>query len=175
LSVFDQLEIDSGDPLSRGRLNLGARELPALALVMAASAAASAAQARADIENLPLEARLRMITHALQLLRGPDPEAAKHGATVIALVYRYDPGLPDYTTTLIGHPNAEVRAVAAAAALLDVTAQRVLVTDLSAQVRANLASRSTDLVPEVIAALQSDEHPDVKRALASSTEGTLVN
>ncbi|HJZ03159.1 MAG TPA: hypothetical protein VJ305_20755, partial [Streptosporangiaceae bacterium] len=32
LSEFDQLEIASGDPLSRGRLNLGARELPALAL-----------------------------------------------------------------------------------------------------------------------------------------------
>ena len=172
LSVFDQLEIDSCDPLSRGRLNLGARELPALALVMAASAAASAAQAGADVESLPPEARLQMITHALQLLRGPDPEAAKHGATVIALAYRYDPGLPDYRATLIAHPNAEVRAVAAAAAVLDVTAQRVLVTDPFAQVRANLASRASELVPDVIAALQSDEHPDVKRALTNTIEST---
>ena len=172
LSAFDQLELASGDPLSRGRLNLGARELPALALVMAASAAASAVQAGADVESLPPEAGLQMITHALQLLRGPDPEAAKQGATVMVLTYRYDPGLPDYRATLIAHPNAEVRAVAAAAAVLDVTAQRVLVTDPSAQVRANLASRASELVPEVIAALQSDEHPDVKRALASTTERT---
>ena len=170
MSVFDQLEIDSGDPLSRGRLNLGARELPGLALVMAASAAASAAQAGADIESLPQEGGRQMITHALQLLRGPDPEAAKHGAMVMALAYRYDPGLPDYRATLIAHPNAEVRAVAAAAAVLDVTAQEVLVTDPSAQVRTNLASRVSELVPAVIAVLQSDEHPDVKRALASTTE-----
>jgi len=172
LSVFDEVEIASGDPLSRGRLNLGARELPALALVMAASAAASAAQAGADVESLPPEAGLQMITHAVQLLRGPDPDAAKHGAAALALACRYDPGLPDYSTTLIAHPNAEVRAVAAAAAVLDVTAQRVLVTDPSAQVRANLASRVSELVPEVIAALRSDEHPDVKRALASTTERT---
>jgi hypothetical protein len=38
--------------------------------------------------------------------------------------------------------------------------------------RANLTSRASELVPEVIAALQSDEHPDVKRALASTTERT---
>jgi len=173
LSEFDQLEITSGDPLSRGRLNLGARELPALALVMAASAAASAAQAGgAEVEVLPPEAGRQMIIHALQLLRGPDPEAAKHGAMIVALAYRFDPGLPDHRTVLVGHPNAEVRAVAAAAAVLDVTAQRVLVTDPSAQVRANLASRAGELAPEVIAALQSDEHPDVRRALASTTERT---
>lgn len=114
-----------------------------------------------------------MITHALQLLRDPDPDAAKHGATVMALAYRYDPGLPDYRATLIAHPNPEVRAVAAAAAVLDVTAQRVLVTDPTAQVRANLASRASELLPEVIAALRSDEHPDVKRALTSTTEQTV--
>jgi hypothetical protein len=101
LSAFDQLEIASGDPLNRGCLNLGARELPVLALVMAASVAASAVQAGADVESLPPEAGLQMITHALQLLRGPDPEAAKHGATVMALKYRYDPGLPDYRAMLI--------------------------------------------------------------------------
>jgi hypothetical protein len=172
LSVFDELEIASGDPLSRGRLNLGARELPALALVMAASAAASAAQVGDDVEGLPPPAGLQMIIHALHLLRGSDADAAKHGAMALALAYRYDPGLPDYRAMLIAHPNAEVRAVAAAAAVLDVTAQRVLVTDPSPQVRANLASHASELVPEVIAALRSDEHPDVKRALASTTERT---
>ena len=172
LSEFDQLEIASGDPLSRGRLNLGARELPALALVTAASAAAAAAQAGADIESFPPEAGSQMITHALQLLCGPDPENAKHGATVIALAYRYNPSLPDYTATLIAHPNAEVRTVAAAGAVLDVTAQQVLATDPSAQVRANLASRASELTPEIIAALQLDEHPDVKRILASTAERT---
>jgi len=172
LSVFDELELASGDPLSRGRLNLGARELPALALVVAASAAASAAQAGADVESLPPEAGNQMITHALQLLRGPDPEAAQHGATVLALAYRYDPSLPGYSTALIAHPNAEVRAVAAAAAVLDVAAQRVLVTDPYPQVRATLARRVGELIPEVITALRSDEHPDVKRALASTTEQT---
>jgi len=170
LSVFDQIELASGDPLSRGRLSLGAKELPILALVMAASAAASAAQAGADVENLPPEAGLRMITRSLQLLRGPDAEAAKHGATIMILAYRYDPGLPDYRATLVTHPNTEVRAMAAAAALLDTTAQQVLAGDPSAQVRANLASRASELAPEVVATLQSDEHPDVKRAMANATE-----
>jgi hypothetical protein len=170
LSEFDQLEIASGDPLSRGRLNLGARELPALALVTAASAAAATVQAGADIESLPQEAGLQMISHALQLLRCPDPEDAKHGGTVIALAHQYNPSLPDYTAALITHPNAEVRAVAAAAAVLDMTAQRVLVTDPSAQVRANLAGRASELAPEIIAALQSDGHPHGERALASTAE-----
>ncbi|HET9898892.1 MAG TPA: hypothetical protein VFQ44_28545, partial [Streptosporangiaceae bacterium] len=170
LSVFDQMELASGDPLSRGRLNLGARELPTLALVMAASAAASVAQAGAVAEDLPPGAGLRMITRALQLLRGPNPEAAKHGATTMILAYRYDPGLPDYRAALISHPNAEIRAVAAAAATLDTTAQQVLATDPSAQVRANLASRVSELASEVVARLQSDDHPDVKRALAAVTK-----
>jgi hypothetical protein len=52
LSAFDQMELASGDPLSRGRLSLGARELPTLALVMAASAAASTVQASAHVEDL---------------------------------------------------------------------------------------------------------------------------
>jgi hypothetical protein len=170
LNTFDQMELASGDPLSRGRLNLGARELTTLALVMAASAAASASQAGADVEDLPPGAGLQMITRALQLLRDPDSGAAKHGATIMVLAYRHDPDLPDYRAMLVAHPYAEVRAVVAAAAILDVTAQRVLATDPSAQVRANLASRASELVPEVIASLRSDEHPDVKRALASTTE-----
>jgi hypothetical protein len=62
--------------------------------------------------------------------------------------------------------------VAAAGAVLDVTAQQVLATDPSAQVRANLASRASELTPEIIAALQLDEHPDVKRILASTAERT---
>jgi hypothetical protein len=80
---------------------------------------------------------------------------------------RHDPGLPDLGATLVAHLNSEVHAVAAA--ILDVTAQRVLATDPSALVRVNLASRASELIPEVIATLRPDDHPDVKQALAAST------
>lgn len=172
LNAFDQMEIASAAPLSRGHLNLGAGEFPALALLLAANAAAAAARTGAGTGNLSPEAGLRMITQALRLLRAEDPKTAWHGAAVLTLARQYDPSLPDFTTAIVSHPNTDVRAVAAARAMLSVPAQQVLVTDPSPQVRANLASRARELAPETIARLQLDEHPDVKRALAGSAQPT---
>jgi hypothetical protein len=169
LNALDQAEIASSTPLSRGQLNLGARDFPSVALVMAAAATASAAQAGADPDRFMPEMGHQMIASAMQLLRGPDPETAVRGAVVLALAQRYAPGLPDYSAALAAHPNPDVRAVAAARAVLDTTTQRVLVTDPSAQVRVNLAGRASELDPEVITELRSDAHPGVQRALVAAT------
>jgi hypothetical protein len=163
------LSTGSQDPLSRGRLNLGARSLPALALVTAASAAALAAEAGGDVENLRGQPTENMVTHAVQLLHNPDSEVSKHGAIVLAMVSRFESALARYADALIVHPCVEVRVVAASTAVLDEPAQRILAADSSPQVRAALASRSTELAGDVLSALHADEHPEVKRALASGT------
>jgi hypothetical protein len=170
LNEDDQAELASQDPLSRGRLDIGARRLPMLALLTAASAAASAAEAGTDIESLPAQAVQRLITHAMRLLRNPDREASTYGATVLALVSRYEPGLARYTAALVGHPSDEVRSIAAATAALDETTQHMLVADSSPQVRARLAGRTRELADDVLATLRTDEHVDVIRALASAAK-----
>jgi hypothetical protein len=161
----DQAELASQDPLSRGRLDMGAKGLPMQALVVAASAASSAAAAG----GLPTHAVQRLVTHAVRLLHSPDREASKHGAFALALASRSQPSPATYTTALVVHPNDEVRVIAAATAALDEITQRILVADSSPQVRARLASRAPELAADILAALRADEHPDVVRALASST------
>lgn len=173
LNEFDQLEMAMGDPLSRAKIKLGAKEFPALALVVAANAAASAGKQDAEAGILPPQAWPGMITQAIVLLRTSDPDTATYGAVVLALADRHSPGLPRYGSLLVGHPDKDVRAVAAGRAVLDPPTQRVLMTDPSSQVRANLASRASELDPEVLATLQSDMHPDVQRALAGATNQDL--
>ena len=166
LTVFDELELSSQNRLSRGRLNLGARSLPALALVTAATAAALAADADPAVQRLSAEATENMINQAAQLLHDPDQEA--HGATVLALMPKFEPSLGRYADALIVHPSADVRTVAASMVVLDEQAQRILAADSSPQVRAALAGRPRELAEDVLSALQADEHADVQRALASS-------
>jgi hypothetical protein len=170
LNDYDQLELSSQDPLSRGRLGLGARSLAPLALVAAATAAALAADAGVEVESLRGQPTQYMITQAVQLLHNQDREPEKNGAIVLAMVSRYEPGLARYADALIMHPSAEVRGVAASTAVLDESAQRILAEDSSPEVRAMLASRGSGLAADVLAVLQVDEHPEVKRALAVSAE-----
>jgi len=166
LNEFDQWEIATGDSLSRGKLKLGAKEFPALALLLAANAAAAVDQPTAEAAILPPQAWPGMITQAIGLLRASDPDTATYGAVVLVLAHRHDPGLLGYGAMLAGHPDKGVRAVAAGRGVLNPATQRALMTDPSPQVRANLASRASELDPEVAAALHSDQHPDVLRALA---------
>lgn len=168
LNEFDQWEIATDDPLSMGRLNLGAKEFPALALLLAANAAAAADQPDAEAGILPPQAWPGMIAQAIGLLRVPEPTTAMYGAVVLVLAHRHGPGLPGYGPLLAGHPDRSVRMVAAGRAVLDPAIQQVLMSDPSPQVRANLASRASELDPEVVAALHSDPHPDVQRALAEA-------
>jgi hypothetical protein len=178
LNEDDQAELASQDRLSRGRLDMGARRLPMLALLTAASAAASAAEAGTDIESLPAQAVQRLITHAVRLLQSPDQEASTYGATALALASRYEPGLARYTAALVAHPSVEVRSVAAAMAALDETTQHILVADSSPQVRARLAARAPELADDILATLRADEHIDVIRALvpaAKADVGTSTN
>ena len=170
LNDYDQLELSSQDPLSRGRLDPGARSLAPLALVAAATAAALAADAGIEAESLRGQPTQYVITQAVQLLHNQDREAEKNGAIVLAMMSRYEPGLARYADALIVHPSAEVRGVAASTAVLDESAQRILAADSSPQVRALLASRGSGLAADVLAVLQVDEHPEVKRALTISED-----
>jgi hypothetical protein len=170
LNEYDQAELNSQDPLSRGRLDLGARRLPALALVTAATAAALAAEAEPEPQSLSAGAAQTLVTNAVQLLHSADREASKLGAIVLAMASRIDRSLTRYADALIVHPSAEVRNAAAARAVLDEPAQRILAADSSPRVRATLAGRISDLAADVQAALRADEHPQVRRALAASAE-----
>jgi len=167
LNAFDQFELSSQDPLSRGRLDIGARSLPALAVVTAATAAALAADGDPEVERPSAHAVQIMIDQAVQLLHSPDQQASKYGATVLALVPKFEPGLARYADALIVHPNAGVRIVAASMAVLDEPAQHILAADSAPQVRAALASRGGDLADDVVAVLRADEHPEVKRAITA--------
>jgi hypothetical protein len=86
----------------------------------------------------------------------------------LARLTKYEPSLSHYATALMTHPVDEVRVAAAAIGSLDDTAQHAFAEDPSPAVRATLASRATELSGNVLAALQADEHLDVKRALAAA-------
>ena len=167
LNLYDQFELSSQDPLSPGRLDIGARSLPVLALVTAATAAALAADADPDIERPSANAVHTMIGQAVQLLHAPDQQASEYGATVLALVPKFEPGLARYTDALVAHPNVGVRIVAASMAVLDEQAQRILAADSDPKVRAALASRGGDLAKDILGLLRADGHPDVERAIAA--------
>ena len=170
LNTYDRFELSSQHPLSRGRLNIGARSLPALALVTAATAAALAADQDPEVERPADQTTQSMIKQAVQLLHSPDQKAAKHGATVLALVPKFEPSLARYADALIVHPSVEVRTIAASMGTLDESAQRILTADSAPQVRAALASRSKELADDLVARFRADDHPDVKRALAAHPE-----
>jgi hypothetical protein len=171
LNELDQAELASQDPLSRGHLNLGAKNLPVFALVIAAGAADSAAEAGTDADRLPAETTQRLIAEGVRLVHSTDRETARYGATVISLASRSDPSLAPYTTALVIHPIDEVRTVAALSAKeLDVPTQRILAADLSPMVRAALASRAVELADDVLKALRADDHVEVKRVLAADAE-----
>ena len=170
LNDLDQAELSSQDPLSRGRLDTGAKRLRMLALLMAAEAAAAAAEAGADVDGLPAEGMQQLVTQAIVLLHNRDHETAKLGAAALARASRCNPGLASYSTALIAHPSEEVRSVAAAIAILDETAQRILVRDPSPQVRAKLAGRAPELASDVLGMLRADGNADVIRAVAVATE-----
>ncbi len=165
-SQFDEAIMGSQDPLSRGRLDFGAQNLPVLALVMTTEAAAASIAAGGAFHTG--QAAQRVVTLALWLLRSTDGTTAKWGGAALARVTKYEPGLAHYATTLMTHPVDEVRAAAAAIGSLDNTTQQTFAEDPSPAVRANLASRARELGGNVLVVLQADEHLDVKRALAAA-------
>ena len=169
LNDFDEAELASQDRLSRMRLDLGARNLPVFALVIAAGAADSAAGA--SVVRLPSATTQRLIANGIRMVHSPDRETAHYGATALALASRSDPAMAFYAAALVIHPSDEIRAVAAQAVRkLDVLTQRVLAADPSPRVRAALASRAAELADDALEALRADSHVEVKRALAAAAE-----
>jgi hypothetical protein len=167
LSEDDQAELATQDPLSRGRVDLGARALSSLALYMAARAAAPAADPDVGAEGLPGDAAHRLIARTVQLLHSPDTETAKWGAAALAAASRTDPSRAHYGTALIVDPREDIRAAAVPRVVLDQTAQQLLAADSSPRVRAALAHRASELTEETLATLRADDHPEVTRALTA--------
>lgn len=155
LNEFDQAEILTQDLLSRGRLDTGAAQLPALALLVAAEAAA------ADGDGPEPAMARRLVVRAAPLLRSPDPDIACCAAAALARVAG-----DGFASALITQPLDRVREVAAALAPLDEAAQQILAADPAPGVRAALAARPGGPSPETLRALLADPHPDVAQAAA---------
>ncbi len=168
LTEHDQAELASQDLLSRGRFDMGARDLPMLALVCAATAASQAAEVHSESESLPAESIRRMIIYAVKLLHSTDRKTSKYGAITLALASKCQPGLGRFSAALLVHPSDEVRSVAASIGPLDETTQLILAGDPSPGVRIRLASRASELDEDIIAGLAADVHPDVLQALAGA-------
>jgi hypothetical protein len=167
LNEYDQVELASQDPLSRGRLDIGAKDLSTRALVMAADAAAFASDG-GTATSLAGPDMGRLLIHAARLVRSADQETSKRGATALALASRFEASLAHYGAVIAVHPDEEVRAVAASTAALDEATQRILATDPSPKVRSGLASRAPELAGDVLATLRADEHTQVQQALATA-------
>jgi hypothetical protein len=168
LNEFDEAELLSQDPLSRGRLDTGAGQLPAVALLTAAEAAEAAGRAAG---GLPPGRMRELAVRAAVLLRSPDPTVAGCGAAALARASRAEPSLAGFATALVTHPGDQVRKAAAALAPLDETAQQILVTDPAPEVRATLGHRAPELLPEIWQRLLADPHPDVREAAAAPGDG----
>ena len=167
LNEYDQAELASQDPLSRGQLNIGAKDLATQALVVAADAAAFASDG-GTTTSLTGPDMGRLVTHAAQLIRSADKEISKRGALALALASRCQASLAHYGAVIAVHPDEEVRAVAASTAALDDALQRNLAIDPSPKVRAALACRGAELVGDVLTMLRADENIQVRKALAAA-------
>lgn len=170
LTEHDHAELASQAPLSRGRLDMGAKQMPELALLCAAMAVSLAGKPNDESEILPAPAMNRLVIHAVRLLRNPGRQSAKHGAIALALTSKGQPDLVRYSAALIVHPSEEVRGVAASLAILDQATQHILADDPSPHVRIKLACRAQELDQEIIALLRADNHADVVHALAATRE-----
>ena len=168
LNEYDQVELASQDPLSRGRLDTGAKGLSTQALFVAADAAAFAS-AGGTATSLASPDMGRLVAHAARLVRSADQETSQRGATALALASRCEASLAHYGAVLAVHPDEEVRVVAASTAALDEATQHILVTDPSPKVRSALAGRADDLATDVLTTLRTDENIMVKQALASAS------
>jgi hypothetical protein len=165
---FDQAELQSQDLLSRGRLNTGARQMPALALLIAAEAAEEAAKGEPEMDRMPANLQQLAIS-AAALLNNPDPDTAKYAAAALAHASKTDPSLAAFATALVTSSSEQTRNVAAALVNLDQTTQHILAADPAPQVRVSLASRARELTPEVLNSLREDANAEVIQALTVTT------
>ena len=166
---FDQAELQSQDLLSRGRLNTGARQMPALALLIAAEAAEEAAKGEPEIDRMPANLLQQLAISAAALLNSPDPDTAKYAAAALAHASKTDPSLAGFATALVTSSSEQTRNVAAALVNLDQTTQHILAADPAPQVRVTLASRARELTPEVLNSLREDANAEVIHALTATT------
>ena len=166
---FDQVELQSQDPLSRGRLNMGASQLPALALLIAAETAEAAAKSDPALECLSVNRLQGLAISSASFLKSPDQQIAKYAAGALAHASKVNGSLAGFGVSLITSPSEDIRKIAAFIVNLDETSQLILAADPAPQVRVTLARRARELTPQVLDTLRRDTNAEVVEALTAAT------
>lgn len=169
LSELDEWEIGSDVPLSRMRVDVGARDLAPRALVAAAEAFAHGRDGSRPVDDEEAEFAEQLVAYAMSLLQaGGKPAIA--GSFAVAAVASAAPSLHHHATVLLFHPDAEVRARGTARAPLGEAMVRQLTADDSPAVRRALAARCAELGDEVRSILAADPDSVVRQTLASCVQ-----
>jgi hypothetical protein len=175
--TYTQVDItlmQSTDPLSTIKINSNAGRLPMLALLTSVEMHAAAwKDAEAPAGEQDRNYREAAAAATLPLLHHPDPQARQAAAMVIAALADTGPGFEPYLFALTTQLDETVRAIGAATVPLTQHLIATLAADSSAEVRATLASRGTDLPDEIRQALLHDPHARVRRAAALPAEAEV--
>jgi hypothetical protein len=153
------------DLLSRFQINLGAADLPHVALLCSAAALQSLGGFR-ELTDQDL-ALGREIT-SLSIGTLASGAQAHLAAMAIAAVASSSADLRETAVALLAHPDDRVRAIGVGVVQLDDTNQVVLSKDPSSQVRRALAGRGPELAPGTIETLASDPDLAVRRHLLAA-------
>lgn len=165
-SESDLMEIASTDALSSMRFNTGARDLPALLLLIAAEMFNGHCKSSVDsVGDDEREFARAIVASALPLLRDQAQQTRIIATLTIVAVASAAPEFCDYANGLLYHPDAHVRAAGAMNAPLNLHLVAALAADPAARVRAALAGRGAELPEDVRDALAQDPHLAVRHHL----------
>lgn len=169
LSDDDLHEIETNTPLSRTRIDMGAAWLAPYALVAAAEALR-----RAGVTDDPLSDddafAERLVAAALPLLVDGKPGAATLGARAVMAVAASRPHRGPYATSLLLHPDPDVRATGALDGNLSDHFVERLAADPAPRVRMAIASRGASLPGHIRDLLASDPNAVVRHVLRRSED-----
>jgi len=164
LSDDDLFEIETNTPLSRFRIDTGAVWLASTALVAAAVALHRAGDMGDPLAGDDAFAE-RLIAAALPLLTGTNDRAARTGVRAVTAVAASHPRRALYATSLLLHPDPDVRAAGARDAALDDQLLARLAADPAPRVRAAVATRGSRLPDRVRERLAADRNAVVRHVL----------
>lgn len=164
LSDYDCFEIETNTPLSRSRIDTGAAWLAPTALVAAAEALRRAGDTGDRLADDDTFAE-RLIAAAFPLLTGTNDRAARTGARAVTAVAASHPRRALYTTSLLLHPDPDVRAAGARHAVLDDQLLAMLAADPVPRVRIAVATRGSRLPDRLRAQLAADPNAVVRHVL----------
>jgi hypothetical protein len=163
-SELDDVDL-AVDPLSRFQINLGAADLPHVALLCSAVALEFLAGSR-ELTDEDLAIGREITARSVgTLASGGETHVA---AMAIRAVASSSPELADNGIALLAHPDDRVRAIGVSVVQLDVATQAVLSKDPSARVRLALAGRASELDPKTLGTLTTDPDLAVRRQLMAA-------